>query len=362
MVAETDCKNVIITSANYAREIGQACPTIEGSVTFDTGESVNLDGVGVIRGNVTNTGEQYDCRWDPSDVDRCDSTDLFTIEMPSLTRIDGNVDFRGYVGLANLSLPRLKEVSQFSLWRMHNLTTMDITKLDTVSSFYISDAKLLSTMHHEGLRHFTGRLGERDTLYVSDTALDSIDSIFAYPFNLTNTPNPSQGLGFDRMPNLRRATFGLTSANQVSFGGNNLTVTLGGPETTSMNLSSIVLRRGVANFERHGNLKTLTVDKLDAQHSLNNLTTLMLPFDQLRKLTVRDTGPLKRLRNLPQAVSWTKFEMDVSSTSLNMTTVFEAGEDGKMVQTWFWPEKDMEKVYIWGGNFTNELLCVLASR
>ncbi len=353
-----DCSYALITSAADAELVGKNCPTVNGNITFATSESVNLDGVQVIEGNISNSQAVYECDWENRIHGPCNSTGPFTISMPSLTTVHGNLHFEGYLDLANLSLPKLTQINQFFLDSVYNLTYMDITELDTLSSFSIDRTRRLATMRHTGLRNYTGQpLNYFNTLWISDTSLDSVDSIFSNPFNLSGIPQSWAFVGFDMMPNLRRATFGIASADYVRLGGGNVTITFGGPTTRTMDLDTIDLSGGVGGFERHPNLQNISVGVISTPIGNNNFTSLSLPFDQLGKLDLQGETKVQQISNLPQAVSWTNFTLSITlCDALNLSSQSEPNAAGQLGQTWYWPQTDMESVAIEGGYFTENFL------
>lgn len=274
--------------------------------------------------------------------------------MPTLATIGGNLDISEWIGLANLSLPKLTQVDQFELYYTPNLTTLDITNLDTVSSFIIINSPVLETMHHNGLSNFTGNPRTYlHTLQISSTNLESVDSIFAHPFNLSGVPTSLAFVGFMDMPKLKNVTFGITGADWVRLGGGGDTViTFGGTDSPTLNYTTIEIHTGIAGFERHADTTSISIAELDSSTGNNYTDPLLLPFDQLGTVTI-DTDTLHYVRNVPQAVSWTDFELSLNSKAFNMTSQFEA--DGT-TQTWWWPEKDIQSIDIYYGNFTEGFL------
>jgi hypothetical protein len=349
-VLAVDCSYALITNAADAEAVRQNCPTIYGNLTFNTTENINLEGVQIVNGNISNIEDGCDLSFNcPA------TTPNFTISMPTLTAVYGNLRLIGYHGLTNLSLPNLAQTGQFLIWDMYQLVTLDITKLNTVSSFIIQVAPLLETMHHEGLTNFTGNTSdEYVTIYMVDTLLDSVDSIFANPFNLSGS---ALSVGFEEMSNLKTVTFGIASADKIFLGGGNATITLGGSKSTTMNLGNVTLSRGFSHFERHPLTQSISVGNLILEGTGAVIKDLLLPFEQLGRLQVNDYHNIERIRNLPQATAWknTVFDFNVGD-AFNMSSQFELDESGQMVQTWYWPQNDIGGLSMIGGYFTDDTL------
>lgn len=351
-----ECSYAFIATAADAEQVRRDCPVIYGNLTFalTLAENINLDGLKAVEGNVTNdsclTNHTRECRNGGPP-----SPPAFSISSSTLQSIGGKFYLGEFPGLANLSLPRLKTIEGgFNTWILRNLTYLDITDLESVGYMRL-DAVGLKTLRHKQLRQVTGDLDRTKgrMVYVTSADVDNVDSIFSYPLDTGNST-----VGFDLLPNVRNVTLGVASAGYVSMTGNgNLTVTLGGAETTEMTIMNFTLPSGLKSIQRSDKLRNLTVDRFDAFPTGidKSLSDLFLPFDQLGALNMQGEWEVERLILPPQAANWTGFQLKIKNCSaLHLTSQFEMPGDDK-TQTWYWPQKDMMSIDI-EGNVHSEFL------
>lgn len=159
--------------------------------------------------------------------------------------------------------------------------------------------------------------------------LDSVDSLFGYPVEGVKEAR------FESLPSVNEMNFGLTSVGAFELSGNgNLTVTMGGPDTTPMELNRISVYGGVKQFARSANLENLAVKEFKLTGE-NNGKHLSLPFDSLHRLTVKEEHSTERLELPPAAVGWEDFTLDIESGNrLDMSSEYSIDENGESKQTW----------------------------
>ncbi|PGH27456.1 hypothetical protein AJ80_00935 [Polytolypa hystricis UAMH7299] len=232
--ADSVCGPTVILSTADADKVRRDCTTINGNLLINqTTEEINLDGLQTVNGSLSVWG----CARD--DTECPEQPEPFTISSSTLSAVHGYLGVDRVAGLSNLTLPNLEVVDGvFDLSRPLDSTYVDITNLHTVAGFFIFATPDLKTLRHNGLREITYNAGwGRRSIYVTQADVDSLDSLFKSPV----IGNIYQA-GFDLVPNVQELNFGLESVRQVTFTGNgNLTVTLGGPETTTMELGSLGL-------------------------------------------------------------------------------------------------------------------------
>lgn len=354
--AESCDLSISIRSAADAEEIRKRCSTIGGDLQIiDLMESINLDGVQTINGSFN----VY-----TSDTTAPPPSSPFTISSSTLSTLGGSLYLDGPKGLEAVRLPALEIVQSLSIYGP-DLTYMDITNLHTLGRLVL-DAPSLKTLRHNGFREIIGGY-RKPTFLVYGAALDSVDSLFE---------NPLKGVGYTRfgsLPNVDHVNFGFASVESVNFMGNgNLTVTMGGPRTTSMEIDRLMLEGGVKELARSPDLVNLTVKDFKLaddgevnDNPINNGKHILLPFDSLRYLfvSVYSSSATQRVELPREAVGWKDFELFMYSNSsrLDMSSQYSIDENGETKQTWYWPEGDIEKIYV-NGYLKTEFLYVSLSQ
>lgn len=218
------CFTASITSESDAETLRQSCSVITGDLTIGSYSQnvssvhINLDGIETINGSINHdagAGDDFNYLETP-----------FTVSSSTLTKIGGSVTFGDDVcNLFNFTVPNLTTVTgTFSVgfW-CSNLTYLDITSLEYVDSLEIA-GKSLITLRHTKLSNATD-------VWVYDNLLDSIDSIFNNPLNITT------GADIETLPNVKNVTVGFLSANTLSVWSTR-TVILGGSSATEMSLGN----------------------------------------------------------------------------------------------------------------------------
>lgn len=206
----------------------------------------------------------------------------------------------------------------------NNLTYLDITSLEYVGDLVIA-GKSLATLHHTKLSNATG-------LWVYDNLLDSVDSLFNNPLNIT------AGAEIDTLPNVKNVTIGLRSVDRLNV-YSNMTVILGGSSATEMSLGSVELS-DLTGLRRSSSLKKPTADNITVEPS-GNMSEIYLPFDDLRLVYIKEGSysDVVTLRLPPKAVNWTGgFELSVwESPGLNLSSMYGVDDQGNRIQTCYWP-------------------------
>ena len=338
------CGSTTIRNAADADALRQACPIIQGNITFDgVAEDISLDGIQTVLGNITNGFDSLcDFHYHPN----CTVYPPFTISSQTLSMIDGNVDFWGFSGLDKLLLPNLTTITHsLSFYRMENITSLDITKLTTLGSLLL-DAPNLKTFQLDGLQNFTGVTPEGIGMNFYSGGMESLDGLLKNPLTMPTVAQQLQIPG-TLFPNLKEVTIGWPSIDQLSLGGNHLNVTLGGPFTTSMNITTMSLEFGVGQLDRGSQVLNLEVGTLiyGVFEATNNITRLTLPFERLGRFEVSGDTALQTLELPSQASNWTGFEISLSlCPNLYLNSTYRIDDQGKNVTTWYWPRGDISEI------------------
>lgn len=355
------CGNVTISSAADADAVRKSCKVITGNLVFDDffNETVNLDGIEVVEGNVRHdTWADYIDACDEPRPEPCPPS--FSISSSTLRHVNGSFRFWGFPGLDKLILPKLNRVGgYFGLQRMHELTTLDITSLEYIEGF-ILEAISLDTFSLEGLKEFTGEFEAEAQVY-GGRAVENVDGVFKNPldpFKGNNTPyeywiQSRMGTSVN-LPNLKNLTFGWKNVPElyVYTHSSGFGITLGGPNSTDMDIGSLKMGYGAGSLARGPNVKNLIVRNLELTDS-TKMEQLDLPFDQIYSLLISNSTALKRIVLPPMAENWKNFSIIVSqSPNINLTTEL-GGPAGE--RTWYWPNEEMGGIIL-QGNISNEFL------
>ncbi|KAL0936047.1 uncharacterized protein CTRU02_208262 [Colletotrichum truncatum] len=341
-----NCTSFTIRTAEDLKA-ARRCPEVFGDVIIGTELShVNLDGIETIHGNFETLaicrGERPGCNLD---------WPLDTISSTTLTTVGGRLLMSWSGGLRNITLPKLRAVGrQFNLHTVPRLAYLDISLLESVGRFKI-DAQNLTTMRHEGLRNLTGE-GHTVKEIILSVGLETIDSVLKYPLSVDQ-------VYLYLNPRVKKVNFGLANTTQlliytnVTLGNRfqaidgSTTVVVGGPETKTMHVREFYCQNATVELERLPSLGMLTVNEFRMDGS-GHLEKLALPFDELRDLIIQETETLRWLSNSPQATRWANFSITIPSDNkaLNLSSEYLADESGKMVRSWYWPQKDIQYVNI----------------
>ena len=317
---------------------------VQGNITFDgVAEDISLDGIQTILGNITNG---IDSLCDASYRPNCTVYPPFTISSQTLNMINGNIDFWGFSGLDKLLFPNLTTITQsLSFYRMENITSLDITKLTTLGSLLL-DAPNLKTFQLDGLQNFTGVTPEGVGMNFYSGGMESLDGLLKNPLTMPAVAQQVQISGSE-FPNLKEVTIGWPSIDHLSLGGNHLNVTLGGPSTTSMNITTMTLELGVGQLQRGAQVQNLEVGTLiyGLFGETNNITHLTLPFERLSRFEASGDTALQTLELPALATNWTGFELSVSlCPNLYLNSTYRIDGQGNNVTTWYWPRGDISEI------------------
>ncbi|CAG9994532.1 unnamed protein product [Clonostachys byssicola] len=344
--ADVDCNAPItIGNATDAEQVRKACKVIRGDVTLTEQllDTINLDGVEEIYGDLTH----YGC--DATAIIRCKNFPKGPLEFSSSTlrKVNGSIDFMTYNNLEKLSLPNLSYVwNEFAVQDTASLKEMDLTNLESVSSFELGTTSL-EKLHMNGIKELLPESGYTGGIYLNNAGkLDNVDAFFKNPINTSEIPTWTPGKGLLLNPpalrNVRTLNLGWTTMDKLEVWGTNLTIVLGGPGTKSISYKEVILHGGVLGIQRADNLESLHVGKfkLDTDHDITDLT---LPFDTVDSVTLFNSSKLRSLTLPSQAENWKNLSLTISGCgSLRLES--ENGADGK--KTWYWPKSPMASVNI----------------
>ena len=347
VLAAVDCEhNVNIRSAANAKELRESCTVVTGDIIIDpdVSETINLDGLEEIWGDFRFWG----CG--ASGGSDCEVPDTFNVTSSTLREISKGLDFDSVLGLQSIVFPKLNTVFEFvGLDALHNVTYLDFTNLEKVGGFRLDTANL-ETLRLNGLKGFSP--GQGYSLHVVNSGkLESLDNLFGSYVELDSGEDWGTGgleIEASQIPNVRSLTFGWKYLPKLKISGNNLTLTLGGPNTTEQRLDYLELGTGVQGLRRGSAVENLTVDffTMDEQEGMKNL---VLPFNQTSEVLLYDNLDLETLELPEEAEGWRNMSFTISySSALNLT---EYKDDRKI---WHWP-KQLFKLDLMT-NLTNEFL------
>lgn len=348
-----NCGNVTISTAADADAVRKACTTITGDLVLapNFSESINLDGIETILGDLKHSGCEVGFK-------ACVIPPLFGISSSTLQTINGSLDVWYFPGLEKLLLPKLARVKGgVSLKRAHNLTTLDLTNLQYVQ-YVVLDLASLKTLQLDGLKGFTGP-SNGDIALWNVGQVDNVDGFFKNPLDPILSPTNSQEAGSTiggyGIPNVRKLTLGWKRFTTLTVSGNDITVTLGGPNTTAMEIDTLKLLSGVVGIQRGEQMNNLTVGKLSV-YSNDNITELKANFDRLTSLELLFSSQLKTIILPSAAEQWQNYSLSVSGcSSLNLSSEYTVDGSGQRTKTWYWPKGDIQSVNI-DANLSNDFL------
>jgi hypothetical protein len=348
--ADIDCRsNITIADGRGARAVAESCTVIEGNLQLrnDVSETINLDGIEVIKGSITHSG--CDER-DFEDPEECVYPQAFNLTSNTLREINGDIDFYYFQGLDRIEFPELEIVNKtVSLQRLHNVTHIDFTSLKWVGYFSLETRKL-ETLLLEGLEGFLDRGWGHGGVQLQDAGqVESVDGFFKNAIDPIHqereetSPGTSMHIYNQAIPNVRSVTFGWTRCPEVGFGGENLTVTLGGADTKEQQIGELKLGLGVVELRRGSAVENLTVGSLEMQ-SQEGMVDLALPFDQISKIRLSNVTMLETVEFPEEAENWKLSNFDIyNCPSLSVAD-----------STWHWPkEHTMSELNLVNFNLTN---------
>ncbi|KAH6973023.1 hypothetical protein BKA56DRAFT_620389 [Ilyonectria sp. MPI-CAGE-AT-0026] len=326
------CGNVTISSAADAAEIRSTCTIISGDLdfTYDFNNTINLDGVEEIQGGIYHSG----CRAFPETSD-CPSPSPFSISSSTLTTVKGTVSLKFFNGLKELRFPNLTTVEgSITLLHLYDLKRLDITKLSRVGGILL-EAPNMTTLEHESLKSFTNNAG---SVSLWAAAVDSVDSFFNYPLEIAEDASDSQSfIDVYELPNLRHINIGWPRVKQVTIKGDNLGVTLGTENTTSIDIGTLSLIGNITDLDQGDVVTNLTVGQLIVKDNFD-MTHLNVSFDQLSTLEINQCDGLKTLQVPPKAIDWEDFGLHIRSClNLNLSSEYHINSDGENEKSWYWP-------------------------
>lgn len=257
-----------------------------------------------------------ECRFDG-----CIIPPLFSISSSTLRTVGGAISFWQFLGLANLSFPNLTRVeNQFLLGRMYSLQRLDITKLSRFAALSIK-AENLSSLSHDVLEGFTKDYGTGPFVEFESAAVDSVDSFYKRPivFQDERREIPSRiVLSNCTFPNVRNVTIGWSKVHTVKIFGDNLSVTFGNSNTTTMEIESLELGGNFKKLEYLVSPENLTVHKFSMVQSDSGPTQLNLPFHNTSEVKIRQQTHLHSIKlpseaKIGSTLTWKFFHVQTST-------------------------------------------------
>ncbi|KAK7421585.1 hypothetical protein QQX98_002052 [Neonectria punicea] len=355
-LAKVNCiGDVVIADSDDAREVREACEIITGDITLvgSFEDSINLDGVKKIGGNFFH--EQ--CSWEMSPPSVCPKPSKRTISSSTLESIRGSLTVDSTSGLEALSFPGLMVVNgSLNLMSLDDLKHVDFTSLEYVARLSWNTENL-KTLKMNGLKNMgEGRQGEETLQFISVGELNSVDTFYKNPIHADDDTGAIIDLDADWMPNVKDVTIGWEFMDALRINVTELDVTLGGPNTTEMEIGSIGLRQGSINLEGSSKLETLKVGSFyvnTTDPSLGpDIEHLSLPFEELGGLYLQDWKTLRSIQLPPAAEKWKSFSLQLEDCeNLDLTSEYNADKE----KTWYWPMSDMEDLRV-TGNISNAFL------
>ncbi|KAM0546667.1 hypothetical protein ACHAPJ_010805 [Fusarium lateritium] len=355
-----NCTNVTIHNADEAKEVAKNCKVLTGELTLDSdlNETISLDGVETIQGDVSHNG----C-YRVSDDGCFPVPKPFKISSSTLTHINGSLYFWAFNGLEEISFPNLERVEKsFTIKRMHSLKRMDLTKLSYLGNILI-EARNCTKIDHDGLRNFTNGSSNGGIVFWS-AAVESIDSWFKYPIeavaNYTNLPRnswpPTVDVGWGNLPNVKSLTVNWPKVDEIRIQGDGITLILGGENTTTMELDRLTIEGNNTSIDRGSDMKRIVVGNVSVEHFDEPGTLDLSPLDSISNLRLHSNDGLNGIKLPRAATSWKDFGLSISACwDLNLTSEYRDAENEKE-RFWYWPEGDIRSITISGTPLANDFL------
>lgn len=118
----------------------------------------------------------------------------------------------------------------------------------------------MTTLEHESLKSVTNNAG---SVSLWAAAVDSVDSFFNYPLEIAENASDSQSfIHIYELPNFRHINIGWPKVKQVTFEGDNLGVTLGTENTTSIDIGILSLIGNITDLAQGDMVTNITVGQL----------------------------------------------------------------------------------------------------
>lgn len=354
-----------ITDVEEARQLGGNCSVVEGDVVVhgDLSGELNLDGLEAVRGSL---------RFQRFEFGLGEGLGVglgYNLSSSTLKVINGSLDIYSSSDIQSIILPALNFVNRSVFVTGKNLTYLDLTNLEYVGNILFS-TPLLKTLKMDGLKDFTGYLNftqSRIFTFSSVGEVESLDPFFKYPIEPLTLDGSRSGvydieLDYESTPRVKEITFGWNWMHGIIIKDKDLSITFGGPETSSMEIDSLQARGGSINITRSTGLDSLKVGELILQGASSldeprprtrpDMSPLELPFDELTMLHIFGVGELRSIELPPEAENWKNVSLEINDCSnLNMTS--EQNAQGETA--WYWPRHDMDLLSIYG-NMTDEFL------
>lgn len=335
------CHNVTISNAADAAEVRSDCTIITGTLEFSTDfkETVDLSGVEEIQGDILHSGCKYDCPALPP---------LFNISSSTLATVGGSLELSWFPGLQELRFPNLSVVKgSVSIYSAVQLERLDITKLSRVGRIRLNATPNLAIIQHEILKSFTGKEGP-GRVDLTGT-VKSIDSFFNYPIEQVQLENDTSvswvEINSKLLPNVRHINFGWSNLGDLMINGDNLSITLGAVNTTSMNIGTITLTGNITKLEPGKALTNLTIGLLKIGET--GLTDLNITATQLSRLELLNNEELSTITLPSKAFDWEGFNLNLGgSPKLNFSSEYRLKDGGGEERFWFWPRQNIEAISI----------------
>ncbi|KAI9158006.1 hypothetical protein HJFPF1_05991 [Paramyrothecium foliicola] len=359
-LAAIDCTgDFTVHNASVAQALRENCRVVGGRVSIPssyTGE-INLDGVEAIRGGLIYNG----CP--PEDIENGGCRRVrpeprpFTISSDTLREVR-HLSLWAPNGLSRVVLPNLRAVNgTVAVRQALHLVELDLTGLKYISGFTL-EAPRLETFKLDGLEGFTKPADSnvKPTVNLVDIgSVTSVDGLYKNPLDPLQLGEWYGPVRLAPGQNLTNVTLGWTRLPElvVDHGEDeSLTVTLGGPNTTSMHIETLSLIQN-GRFKRAPTLESLTVGKFEAgaeewyfPHRLD------LPFDNASDIHIQfyfDAFEPRYVTLPPQAVDWPEPAIWIQGyEGLQLQSLFDS--EGR--QTWYWP-RSMKSLFI-GAAMSNE--------
>jgi hypothetical protein len=335
-----DCsQNQTISNADDARALRDECDTVEGSVeiAWDVSETINLDGIETIRGDLTHG----DCSANSDSETYCgDLSDSFNITSDSLKEIEGSLIFRDTWTLEAILFPELETVQGSVIIETPNITVIDFENLERIRNLKLHSEKL-ETFRIDSLEGFTDSSFSDPFINITHAGnVTSLDGLFASYIDFNETGGLPEDSNFntlmierDAIQEIKSLTIGWTNVKELWIGGHGLTLTFGGPETNNQYIDDLNVQFGVDKLQRGDGVDNITIDEFDMffQTSMAHLT---LPFDQVGTITLDQLEGLETVEFPDEAKNW-----DCRSITIQGCRDLDLGRS-----TWVWPEKLQELV------------------
>ena len=332
-----------IRTPAQVEEVSASCEIIQGSLNITNAlyESITVSGVRVIKGDIFHASHEYDLDLGLPKV--------YSLKFPDLLAVEGDLQFSESI-TSEIEFPKLRVVNG-TVWLSESTDRVDLRSLEYVGAFDVSGyyENSLEEVNLDSLKGFAE--GAPDGGYVRSGAVSAPVARQAFFSRPLQPASDDVWPSIEYKPDSYGGSLGISwpRINRLdilkAYHGDEYStyVTLGGEDSTSMEIRNLTLGYDVAPLSRHSQLQDLTVGYFKPYCSGDR--SLEIPFDNLTEFAILCTGIVPMNITWPKkAENWNGLSM-TSMAQLNLTAN----------STWYWPQ-EMRVLNLTKGNIYADFL------